>query len=454
MVFNKFAWFTGVRIILLTLTLLGICVCLSAQGYYGITAILIAFSLGQVYSLFKSVNKINSELTHFLEAARNQDFGQKFLSGTNGVGFEQLSSALSEILQKVRNDYSEQEKQLLHFKSLTEHIPIPLISINSNNTIQLHNNAARRLFGNISVNKLEDLKVFGEGFFDALSQQQRGKRQLVPFIFDGVERQVSIAMTQVVTGDKSELLVSMHDIQSELDTAQLQAWEDLVRVLTHEIMNSITPVSSLAKTAKEMIHDVQEQLNDTHSVQAVIDEIEDVHTAIETVANRSESLMQFVQSYRSLSLVPKPQKQLLSVSELITKVHALLTANWKKQNIHFSISIEPEDLQVSADPDLLEQLLINVLTNAEQALIDHESPKVTLYAHLNKRGSVLIEISDNGPGIPDDIIQKVFIPFFTTKRSGSGVGLALTRQIMIAHGGSVQIHNPKGGGAQCNLTFN
>lgn len=265
-----------------------------------------------------------------------------------------------------------------------------------------------------------------------------------------MEQQIAIASTQIIMGGHSEKLVSLQDIQSELDVVQLQAWQDLVRVLTHEIMNSITPVASLAKTAVDLVNDVTEKLGDSPEL---VEELTDVKDAVNTVARRSDSLMQFVSSYRSLTRLPPPEKSTFKLSDLFEQVTKLAAHEWEDKGITLHTEIDPSELDVAADRDMIEQILINMLQNAAQALADQEDAAVWLKARLNRRGHITIEVSDNGPGIPAAIAKKVFVPFFTTKQDGSGVGLALTRQVMIAHGGSVGLSEREGGGTLFTLTF-
>jgi signal transduction histidine kinase len=269
-----------------------------------------------------------------------------------------------------------------------------------------------------------------------------------------MKHQLIVSATEIVTTSSHETLISLQDIQSELAIAQLQAWQDLVSVLTHEIMNSITPVASLSKTAVDLVNDVQEKVkNSSASSVEVIEELDDVLGAVQTVARRSDGLMQFVKSYRRLTRLPSPNKKIISVGKLFTDVEMLVTQNWQAKGIDLTTSIIPTALDVNIDIDMVEQILINLLQNAEQALNQVNAPQVSMKAFLNLRGHVAIEVSDNGCGIEAENIEQIFVPFFTTKKEGSGVGLALTRQVMIAHGGIVSVRNNEQGGATFSLIF-
>ena len=356
-------------------------------------------------------------------------------------------------MQRLKESRQQQEEKLQHLRSLTEHIPTPLLSLAADGRLQLHNNAARRLFGSVGIARLEDLQVFGAALPEALQAMSPGSRRLVNFCHDDMERQLTVVATQIITGSTQEKLISLQDIQGELDLIQLQAWRDLVRVLTHEIMNSITPVASLAKTATSLVADVRVKLDENAAMALVLEELDDVRKAVDTVANRSDGLMQFVQKYRSLTLLPAPQKQNLQLRDVFQGVEELLASQWQRQGIALSFDVQPQSLPLSADADLLEQLLINLLQNAQQALEGREAPEVTVVARMNQRGYVAIEVADNGPGIAAAIASEIFVPFFTTKRDGSGVGLALARQIMIAHGGSIAANPSASGGAKFTLIF-
>jgi two-component system nitrogen regulation sensor histidine kinase NtrY len=396
------------------------------------------------------VAKTNAELVRFLDAARYADYSQRFEMSSLGSGFGELGSAFTDILERFQIVRSEQIEQHRHLKAIVEHVPVPLLSISSDGSLTLCNNASRKLFGANHVTKLSDLIPFGAEFAKHLSSVKPGERRLVHFTIDGMEHQLSISATKILLTQKQETLVSMQDIQSELDIAQLQAWQDLVKVLTHEIMNSITPVASLAKTTVDLVADCKHKAD---SFPELKEDLQDVSQAVETVARRSDGLIQFVSSYRQLTQLPPPNKNKINVSTLFQQSCSLATQQWDKKGIEVQINIEPSELEVTVDKDMLEQVLLNLLQNAEHAVESCHSPMVTLNALLNKRGHVVIEVSDNGKGIPDEIGNKIFVPFYTTKQQGSGVGLALTRQIMLAHGGAIQYEVKAAGGTIFRMTF-
>jgi nitrogen fixation/metabolism regulation signal transduction histidine kinase len=448
--FKKFSLFIGLRSVLIMLTLVALTLFITAGGYHAATLTTLLLLILQSVLLIRFVAKTNQELVRFLDAARYADYSQRFELSSLGTGFGELGQAFTDILQRFQTVRSEQEEQQRHLKAIVEHVPVPLLSIGSDGSLTLWNNAARKLFGANHVTKLSDLVPFGEEFAKHLSIVKPGERRLVHFTIDGMEHQLSISATHILLSQKQETLVSMQDIQSELDIAQLQAWQDLVKVLTHEIMNSITPVASLAKTTVDLVADCKEKAN---AYPELSEELQDISEAVETVARRSDGLIQFVSSYRQLTRLPLPNRSRMPITTLLQQSCTLATQDWVTKGINLQIKVEPSELEVSVDKSMLEQVLLNLLQNAEHAVAGIDAPKVNLHAYLNKRGHVVIEVADNGAGIAAEIGSKIFVPFYTTKPQGSGVGLALTRQIILAHGGAIKYELRETGGTVFRMTF-
>lgn len=453
--YSKFSILLAARLVLIMAMLLGLTYLIYLPGYVASTTLVLLIVVGLSFEVYRFVSKTNAEVSRFLDAARYADFSQRFQLQSMGAGFGELGDTFTDILSRFRDVRTAQESTLRHHKALIEHVPMPLVSVYANDAITLWNNAARRLFGSAHVTKLEDLKQFGDDFHRNVLTLEAGERRLVSCTIDGMEHRISMAAATVVVEGKKERLINLQDIQSELDAAQLQAWQDLVRVLTHEIMNSITPVASLAKTTVDLVSDVQDQVSEHPEVQQ---ELLDIKDAVETVARRSDSLMSFVSSYRRLTSLPAPKREIVGLEDLFAQVERVAAEYWPEDAIAFQVSVHPNNLELNADPGMVEQILLNLIKNAAQAIEEQtpgrdERPQIHLSARINNRGRCLIEVADNGPGIAPDISSKIFIPFYTTKREGSGVGLALTRQIMIAHGGSVAVESKVGVGTKFTLTF-
>lgn len=446
--FNRFSLLLALRLAIIFLCLIGVGMLVSVPGYHVATllAALITFGLG--YEVYTFVSKTNQELARFLDAARYADFGQRFQFGKLGAGFEDLGETFTHILDRFRDDRKQHETELRHLKALLEHVPVPLISVYHDNTVVLWNNSARRLFGTVHVTHVSDLRQFGDEFFRHVSTIEAGQRLLTIFRTDGMEQRLTVSASELTIANKIERLISLMNIQSELDGVQLSAWQDLVRVLTHEIMNSITPVASLAKTAVDLVDDASSKVKD----QEVVEELADARDAVDTVARRSDGLMAFVSSYRQLTRPPAPEKSRFALRDLFRDVERIIQQELPP-TIELRCTVDPEELDIQADRQLIEQILINLLQNSQHALEGQDAGTITLASRLNKRGHVIIEVLDNGPGVPEENASRIFVPFYTTRREGSGVGLALSRQIMIAHGGTISFANRPEGGAAFTLVF-
>lgn len=419
-------------------------------GYHGWTLMVLVSLALLAVELWRYTSRTNRELSRFLNAARYADFSQKFSLEPLGSDFGKLGQVFNEILERQRNLRIRQEAGNRHLRALIEHIPVPLMTVHADGALSLQNNAARRLFGAAHVTRLEDLKQFGENFHDSVEQAVPGLRELVTFSVEDVEYRLTLASTEIISEGKSERLISLQDIQNELDETQAQAWQELVSVLTHEIMNSITPVSSLAETAKEVVDDVLEKSDPDNPA---AEDLEDLREAVTTLAQRSDSLMNFVNGYRQITRLAPPRKERISLVDLFESASRLARAEWPDGELNLVSEVSPPGLDIQVDRDLLEPVLLNLLRNAWQAAIDVDHPQIQLLGRLNRRGRAVIEVRDNGPGVPDENKRKIFVPFFTTKEGGSGVGLALARQVMIAHGGFIRVSRNEEGGASFTMTF-
>lgn len=436
--FSQLGRHIALRVAALCATLLLACVAFVHGQYWALASCLFALALAQAFGLYHCVNRANVQFQQFVTSLIHDDASQAFDTQLAAAGAHELADALRHTTRQLNQQRQQQAGQLRYLEALVANSPVPLLSVHADERLTLHNQAARRLLK--YARRAQDLTRFGEDFANALTALQPGTRQLLPFT-DGVEqRQLMVQTSQFKQGKAVERLYSLLDIQRELDSAQLQAWQDLVAVLTHEMMNSLTPVTSLAHTARDLVA----SLGNTPSAA----DREDLQVAIDTVARRAEGLTQFVQRYRSLSLTPSPTPQPVAVRPLIDRCLAMLAAPER-----VNVQCLPDNLTLYADPHLLEQVLINLLRNAEQAVQAQADARIELTASGAATGQVNIQIADNGPGIAAADYNAIFLPFFTTKTGGAGIGLALVRQVVSAHGGFVQVGRAALGGALFTLTL-
>ncbi|WP_448548067.1 sensor histidine kinase [Thalassotalea fusca] len=455
MAYKKFSLLVIIRTLLAIMTLAALSVIIGFEGYQATMLVLALLLVLQLFELTHFITKTNQELVRFFSAVRHADFSQRFEFKGVGSGFEELGQMFSDVLKRIQHERNINEEKLQHMSAIVEHVPVPLISIYSDNKVSLWNNSARQLFGRHSVTKTDDLVSLDAHFLEAIQSLQLGEKRLVSLTLDQMEHRLLVSCSEFMSTTHRETLYSLQDVQSEIASTQIQAWQELVSVLTHEIMNSITPVASLAKTTVDLVEDVQDKTQDANN-QACTDireDLHDIHEAVQTVARRSENLTHFVNSYRQLTKLPTPNRKPLTITSLFSHVTQVFTQEWHSKGIRLTTHISPSSLDVYADHHMLEQVLINLLRNAEQAVTDQATKQVSLSAFLNPRGHVVIEVTDNGTGIASDIVDQIFVPFFTTKKDGSGVGLALTRQIMLAHNGKVSHHTNTEGGATFRLIF-
>jgi nitrogen fixation/metabolism regulation signal transduction histidine kinase len=450
MVYKRFSLLLALRLGILGAAITATLWLVLQPGLHSATLIALAIVVAAAAELWWFIGRTNREVARFLDAARHADYSQRFGYEDLGTGFGELAAAFTDILNRMYEQRSNLEMDLRHLRALIDHIPIPLLTIHGDSSITLQNNAARRLFGAAQVTQLADLHQFGNSFHDAVAEAAPGQRELVTFVVDGIEYKLTLATSENIVAGESHRLLSLQDIQSELNITQAEAWQDLVRVLTHEIMNSITPVTSLAATAADVVDDIAAKIGNDSPLH---EDVVDLRDAVHTVARRSDSLMQFVNSYRQITRLSPPEKKRVHVGEMFDSVRRLAEAEWPERPGALSIAVEPAELDVYADRDLLEPVVMNLLRNAFQATLDIDTPRIELRGRLNRRGNIVIEVADNGPGVPADIARKIFVPFFTTKEQGSGVGLALARQVMTAHGGFVRLSDNEGGGALFTLSF-
>jgi signal transduction histidine kinase len=258
------------------------------------------------------------------------------------------------------------------------------------------------------------------------------------------------AATEIAVRGTRWRLLSLQNIENEMSAQELEAWQTVIRVMAHEVMNSLTPVSSLAATAHGLVRDVLEQLPATDPRAAAL---ADARDALEAVSRRSEGLLHFVRSHRRLTKPLAAQIEIAPVERLFARIQRLLASDLADRDIRMTTRVEPSTLELAMDAELLDQALINLVRNALEALRDAPAGQIALSGCREADGRIAISVSDNGPGIPPDQRERVFVPFFTTKRQGSGIGLTLVRQIAAAHGASVDVSETSGGGATVRLRF-
>jgi signal transduction histidine kinase len=312
------------------------------------------------------------------------------------------------------------------------------------------NTAARRLLRTGPIRHVEALERVSDDLAEALRTLDSGEQAMVRVEEEDRTLQLAVRVSRFQLQGEPHALASIQDLRNELEEKEMEAWQQLTSVLTHEIMNSVAPISSLASTASRRLR----ESGDNGSI--TVDQATDAREAVDTIERRSESLINFVDAYKSFTDIPSPEFEVLDAQTLLDNVRSLLRAQIEEQELDVSVSVDPPDLTLTADPDLLDQLLINLALNALQAIEedpDTEMGRIEFRAYVDRRSRPVIQVKDNGPGIPEDVQEKIFVPFFTTKEDGSGIGLSLSRQIMRLHGGRLSVRSGEGEGAVFTLRF-
>lgn len=412
---------------------------------------LVALLAVQTYLLIYYAEQSNRRLSKFLDSIRYNDFATTFSSNVNGKTYEHLNASFNEVIRLFKNTRAEKEVQYNYLQTVIQHINIGIIAYRKDGEVDIVNNAIKRLFGINNLNHIQQLNTIDESIVHKLLNIKAGDSILIKLLKEDEVLQLAVVATEFKKEGEEYLLVSFQDIHAELEAKEIESWQNLIRVLTHEIMNSITPISSLTTTVNQMVFDEESMNIKMNALDS--GEMADVKLALETIGKRSEGLLNFVEIYRNLTRIPKPDFRHIPVFDLFQNVEQLFAVQLRENNIHFSYKISPETLHLTADPDLLEQVLINLVLNAIQALKDSPNPEIKIVSRFNRNNRVIIEIADNGKGIKPDLLDKIFMPFFTSKKEGSGIGLSLSRQIMHMHKGSIHVKSINKKGSVFTLLF-
>ena len=416
---RRFRWMTVFQVLLLACTLSLLAFTVVGSAYRAVPLLLAMLASLQVILLIHTVQTHVDALEEFFAAVTYQDFTRRFVEDD----FDgELKDAFNRILERFQHARAERDLQASYLDTVVRHVPVALLAAKADGSLTIVNNPARRLTGMPTLKNLDDLAALEPGLPAGLRAIPAGQQRLLQTRIRDIPAELRVSVSEIRREGELERLYSLENLSGELSARESSAWRNLIRVLTHEIMNTLTPVTSLAETARDMLDDPAAR--------------EDIRDAIETISRRSAGLTNFVSRYRELMNVPQPELAPLPVRPLLEDTLSL--EKLALQDIETRVDVHPATLTIDGDRQLLEQVLINVVKNAMDALEETSSPTITLSARLDY-GRTLIDVEDNGPGIPEELLDQVLIPFFTTRRDGSGIGLSLSRQIMNAHGGDIII---------------
>lgn len=440
----------ALRMIMLFVTLLLLVFGIAAGVRSLLLGLLAVVIILQFAGLIRFINYTNKELESFLAGLKFGDFQQTYSIAHLGPSFQALENMLHDTVAQFKRQRVRKQQQTVYNKALIDHIPIPFFIVYADSRIEVLNNATRRTFDVADITNAGELINFGAAFQRDVLQISPGEALLTTVDLSGSQEQFILTATQITTAGGRHKLVSLQNVQSQIDATELATWQNLLRVTSHEILNSLAPVTSCAQTAKTVVDEViKAGVQDAH----LAEDLDDIQQSLDTVLRRSEGLKRFIQSYRQLSRMPPPQKTKIQVADYFKHLKALVGDELERKQVRIEFHHRPDNLALMADRDMLDQVVINLIRNAADVLAGSSLAVIGMVAYVDPKQRNVLEVNDNGPGIPDDQVDKIFMPFFTTKKQGSGIGLALVRYIMLSHGGTVQYEKNSQGGSTFRLLF-
>jgi nitrogen fixation/metabolism regulation signal transduction histidine kinase len=436
--FYKHFRFQVVLRLLLLLALGYATVYVALETYFWLVALWMGLAWIALTVLFiRYIEKGYRELRQFLVAAAQHDFSNTY-QAVAAKAHNSLQPVLADLNQTFTDLRSERESSFRYLQTVVEHVAVALLCFDKNGEVMLFNRAAQKLFHKPYLHQLNSLESFSPALFKKIEQIQIGQRELVK-----INEQMTLVVraTEFKLLDISYKLVSFQNIKDELEQQEVEAWQKLIRVLTHEIMNSVIPISTLSSVIQDML---EEDMQPEH--------IEDLKQGLQTIEKRSSGLVNFVKAYKSITQSYQPKFQLIEPESICNQVVTLLAVQLQDNHVELAQNHQP-NLQINADPELLEQALINLILNGIDAVKAKPDAQIELKSWQNEAGRIFIAIRDNGEGISPEVAENIFVPFFTTKEHGSGVGLSLCRQIMHLHKGQISLQTAEGEGSTFTLSF-
>ncbi|MFH0760207.1 MAG: ATP-binding protein [Bacteroidota bacterium] len=429
------------RIGLISLTCFLLCLSFVVYPNYSVIIVFSALFLYQIFLLVRYLNNINKKLENFFLFYLSGEVVSSNVSRSRDDEFTPLYKYFELINDKLEQARLKNEVQNNYFKTIVDETAVGLISFKSDGSVELFNEAAKKIFGIQVLRNLKKLDNIKEGFSEMLINLESNDRKLISFILHGELIQLATKKVKFRTIHEELHLVSFQNIKPELEEKEIESWQRLIRVLTHEIMNSMTPIVTLVGTIIKKLRR-KDKIDLIEPKEVTSDIVEKTVRGLDLIDSRGKGLIHFVQNYRSITKLPKPEFQIVNVKTLLQKSILLFESQVAGTRIELKITCHPS-LFMNADGNLIEQVLINLVKNALEALDGVEKPVIELLAS-SVQDQVIIQVSDNGKGIPPELMEDVFVPFFTTKQTGSGIGLSLSRQIVRLHGGSMTVQSVPG----------
>jgi two-component system nitrogen regulation sensor histidine kinase NtrY len=432
-----------IRVALITGLAIAIALVLSQRPSVFIPSGLALVLVGVIVNLISYIEKSNRDLTHFLLSIRQGGFTENFLSGKRGKKFEELSVAMNDVVTEFARLNLEKELHHQFLEALNENISVAIFTFDDTGKLLTINSAAKKLTGLPSFSNLEDFKKVNPLLLEKIQSIRPEQKTAVPMYLNNIQQQLGIQLKEIVLQQKRVRILLLQNLNSELEAKEIDAWQQLMRVLTHEIMNSVTPIVSLSQAIRTILSTPDGSSKALSEIEN--DNLEDVYSGINTIESRSRGLVRFVSAYKEYARPVELRLDSVDLMKLVENVVDLIVPDLEQYDIKITVNT-PEHLSVKLDRTLIEQVLINFIKNAIDAVKHDGTGRITITVNKKELDRIQLAISDNGHGMDGDTLANVFIPFFTTKPGGSGIGLSFSRQIVKQHGGSIQVQSEVGVG--------
>jgi two-component system, NtrC family, nitrogen regulation sensor histidine kinase NtrY len=433
-------------ILLRILIILGLSLGFSWSFFQKNIPIAIIFGLLQIVSvvnLYKYVTSLNRKMKRLFESIQYQDFAITFKADNKlGESFRDLNNDLNAVINSFNQVRAEREATLHFINAIIQQINVGILSYDTEGKIEINNQAANKLLKVYRLKHISDIEKQNPSIFECIALLKSGEPKLLSL----PENDLSFSVTEIQMRGRKIRLVAIHNIRSELQIKELEAWQNLTKVLRHEIMNSVTPIVSLAETMKDIVENEIKANNQKEQ-----ESIDDLKDALQTVQRRGNGIMKFVNAYREFTSIPTPNKYYVTASQLLKTLEGIFAQKALESKVKISYEVE-SDFETFIDIEQIEQVLINIVKNAFEVENESEIKIISITAHTDN-GTKTIEIADNGIGIDKSLQEKIFIPFYTTKKTGSGIGLSLSRQIMQLNDGNINFYENQPSGAVFVLQF-
>ena len=440
-----------VRLVLIFMAMLALALVIGQQArLFTVLGVLLILAF-LIIELFYTISRTNRVVETLLESIRYGDFNKRIQDKAAGLGFEGLADSAQKIIEAIAEAKIEKETQYQYLQTMLEHIHTSVLTLNEEGEPELINPLALNTLGiyNTKQPSWDQIEKSAPLFGETVKTMGESGRQMIRLSNTPSGKQLLVLLTTVKIGGKLIRIITFQDIEPEIEQKEMESWQTISRIMAHEIMNSLTPLSSLTETGIMLLEKEGRVKDHTELSQKTIDNL---YTALKTISGRNRSLTQFIGNYRQLARVPLPVKKEIQVSDLLNDIFELYKESCVKKGITCSINPGPGKLLIMGDESQVKQVLINLVKNATEAMEGVKSPglKMNVKRILD---FVSIEISDNGTGIPREVLDKIFVPFYTTKPEGSGIGLSLSRQIIRNHGGQITVESETGKGTTFKIAL-